>query len=128
MRLVLDTYRDRIQIADVYAFSDSTIALSWICSSPHRWSIFVGNRVAQCQENLPPHNFYHVSGVENPTDCVSRGLLPSQLVSHSLWWKGPQWLQLPAKEWPVQKFTTSNAVELPEHRATVMTATAHIEQ
>ncbi|KAI5640469.1 pao retrotransposon peptidase domain-containing protein [Phthorimaea operculella] len=65
-----ENFRERIPIAGTYAFSDSTIALSWIYSSPHRWSVFVSNRVAQCQENLPPENFYHVSGNENPSDCL----------------------------------------------------------
>ncbi|GFQ72984.1 retrovirus-related Pol polyprotein from transposon 17.6 [Trichonephila clavata] len=29
---------------------------------------------------------------ENPADCASRGLLPSELVDHELWWFGPKWL------------------------------------
>lgn len=122
MKVVMDTYRDRIQIAGVYAFSDSTIALSWIYSSPHRWSVFVSNRVAQCQENLDPQHFYHVSGIENPADCVSRGMLPSQMISHSLWWNGPSWLQLPHCEWPIHTFTPSGVEELPELKTTVMVA------
>lgn len=82
IRIVLDTYKDRIDIKEIYAFSDSTIALSWIHSSPHRWSVFVSNRVAQCQENISPSCFYHGAGNENPSDCLSRGMIPSQLSSH----------------------------------------------
>lgn len=34
----------------------------------------------------------HVPGELNPADCASRGCLPSQLISHSLWWNGPEFL------------------------------------
>ncbi|GBM64200.1 hypothetical protein AVEN_159585-1 [Araneus ventricosus] len=38
-------------------------------------------------------NFSKASkGKENPADCASRGILPSELKSHSLWWAGPSWL------------------------------------
>lgn len=128
VKTVRETYSSRIPIAGIYAFSDSTIALSWIHSSPHRWSIFVSNRVAQCQENLSAHHFYHVSGVENPSDCLSRGMLPSQLVSHDLWWNGPTWLRCAPEEWPVRPFSPSNCGELPEHKSTVMTVVSQVEQ
>ncbi|KAL0861558.1 hypothetical protein ABMA27_009065 [Loxostege sticticalis] len=127
IRTVHETYSARHPIAGTYAFSDSTIALSWIHSSPHRWSVFVSNRVAQCQENLPPENYYHVAGCENPSDCLSRGMLPSQLVSHDLWWNGPSWIRNPPSEWPVKPFTPSNAGQLPELRAKVLTATVQCE-
>ncbi|KAL0895261.1 hypothetical protein ABMA27_011414 [Loxostege sticticalis] len=127
IRTIHETYRARHPIAGTYAFSDSTIALSWIHSSPHRWSVFVSNRVAQCQENLPPENYYHVAGCENPSDCLSRGMLPSQLMSHDLWWNGPSWIRNPPSEWPVKPFTPTNAGQLPELRAKVLTATVQCE-
>ena len=34
----------------------------------------------------------HVKSEENPADCASRGIYPSLLQSHSLWWTGPPWL------------------------------------
>ena len=30
----------------------------------------------------------------------SRGLLPSELLSHQLWWEGPDWLRLGIHRWP----------------------------
>ncbi|XP_063828959.1 uncharacterized protein LOC135078291 [Ostrinia nubilalis] len=116
VRVVQERISERIPIVGIYAFSDSTIALSWIHSSPHRWSIFVSNRVAKIQENLPPHCFHHVSGKENPSDCISRGMLPSQLISHSLWWDGPVWLQRPVNEWPIDIFTPLESETLPEFK------------
>ena len=50
----------------------------------------------------PSERCKHVRGVENPTDCISRGLFPKELVSHDLWWTGPPRLGLPHSEWPSQ--------------------------
>lgn len=127
IKTVRDAYASRIAIVDIFAFSDSTIALSWVHSSPHRWSVFVSNRIAQCQENLDAKHFYHVSGSINPSDCLSRGMLPSQLLSHELWWNGPSWIRSHPEEWPIRPFSPSNCFDLPEHKAKVMTVTTHIE-
>lgn len=128
VKTVRDTYASRISIEEIYAFSDSTIALSWIHSSPHRWSVFVSNRVAQCQENLSPQHFYHVETGMNASDCLSRGMLPSQLLSHELWWNGPTWLRSSPKDWPIKPFSPTTCGELPEHRATVLTVTSQTTQ
>jgi hypothetical protein len=74
----------------------------------------VANRVAQIQENLECENFYHISGVENPSDCLSRGILPSQLIDHDLWWKGPSWMCSQPESWPIKPFVPSKVTELPE--------------
>ncbi|CAG7822423.1 unnamed protein product, partial [Allacma fusca] len=36
----------------IYGWTDSTVALHWIKSSPQRWKTFVANRVTEVQENL----------------------------------------------------------------------------
>lgn len=124
LKHVHSSYNDRYKIDNVFAFSDSTIALSWIHSSPHRWQQFVANRVNKIHENLSPDRFFHINGGENPSDCVSRGLLPSQIIDHPLWWRGPSWALCPAEEWPVTPFTPSKSEEMPELKGTVtLTAT-----
>ena len=35
----------------------------------------------------------------NPADVISRGIEPSKLASHSLWWKGPAWLSDNHEPW-----------------------------
>ena len=35
-----------------------------------------------------------VACVENPADCASRGLFPSELLEYQLWWKGPPLAQI----------------------------------
>ncbi|XP_050669608.1 uncharacterized protein LOC126968633 [Leptidea sinapis] len=44
VKQVHSAFHDRYSIDEIYVFSDSTIALSWIHSSPHRWQVFVANR------------------------------------------------------------------------------------
>lgn len=127
IKTVHDSYSMRLPIAGVYAFSDSTITLSWIHSSPHRWSVFVSNRVAKIQENVKPENFYHIAGIENPSDCLSRGMLPSQLVSHELWWDGPKWILRAPSEWPIKPFIPSNYETIPEHKLNVLMTTVQCE-
>ncbi|GBN36873.1 hypothetical protein AVEN_270258-1 [Araneus ventricosus] len=82
----------KIQIDSTYAWTDSMIVLSWLQSESSRWKTFVANRVSEIQSILPSEVWNHIRGKENPADCASRGILPSELKSHSLWWAGPSWL------------------------------------
>ncbi len=50
-------------------------------------------------DQIPPSRWSHVSGTDNPAECASRGILPSQLVSFDLWWCGPSWLPLDPSQW-----------------------------
>jgi hypothetical protein len=91
---VMETVQEslKIDIQSVHAWTDSTVVLAWLSSPSSRWKTFVGNRVAEIQGIIPAENWKHVKGVENPTDCASRGIDPSELASHPLWWSGPEWL------------------------------------
>ena len=42
-------------------------------------------------------------GVQNPADLPSRGLTLNEMVDNSMWWGGPQLLQLPQEEWPQEQ-------------------------
>lgn len=48
----------------------------------------------------PSSSWRPVKSSANPADCASRGLLPSELKNHPLWFSGPYWLSLPSSEWP----------------------------
>lgn len=82
----------RIQINEIFAWSDSTVALYWIHGDLSRWKSFVSNRVSDIIEILPAAHWRHVKGSENPADLISRGATPTQLKTSALWWKGPDWL------------------------------------
>ena len=92
----------QIPVADVYAWTDSTIVLNWLNGSPKRFKTFVGNRISTIVDCIPPNCWNHVSSVDNPADCASRGLYPSELLHHELWWRGPKWLTIPQSQWPIQ--------------------------
>ncbi|XP_028982434.1 uncharacterized protein LOC107045164 [Diachasma alloeum] len=109
---------------DTYLWSDSSVALAWIRSHASRWKDFVHNRVVKIQETLPNATWRHVSGKENPADCASRGISPSQLEDHQLWWSGPEWINQDPEEWP-QSSIDAPAMDIPEVAREAKPAPAH---
>ncbi|BES87780.1 Pao retrotransposon peptidase [Nesidiocoris tenuis] len=81
-------------------WTDSMVALHWVTSPPHRWKTFVANRVSSAQQLVAAECYRHVPTTSNPADCASRGLLPSEILQHSMWLTGPTWLAGPSKNWP----------------------------
>ncbi|XP_070854796.1 uncharacterized protein [Drosophila suzukii] len=77
------------------------IVLYWISGGPRRWKTFMSNRIGAILEPSSPSQWRHVLTQENPADCATRGLTPSQLKHHTLWWNGPHWLHLSEEHWPV---------------------------
>ncbi|UYV73009.1 hypothetical protein LAZ67_10001506 [Cordylochernes scorpioides] len=80
------------QIKETFLWTDSKIPLCWIQSNPSKWKVYISNRVEKIQKTSRVDQWHHVPGVENPADCASRGIMPSKLVDHHLWWNGPSWL------------------------------------
>lgn len=55
----------------------------------------------------------HVPTEDNPADCASRGVDPSELKDHALWFHGPNWLKLDQSNWPkCPKPSASNELEV----------------
>lgn len=86
----------------IVLWCDSTVALAWLRTPSYRLKTYVANRVAQAQELVSPQCWRYIPSADNPADCASRGILPSQLVNHPLWWHGPDWLQFHPSTWPAQ--------------------------
>ena len=89
-----------IPMPSIFAWTDSTIMLmlSWLQGNPRRFKVYVGNRVAQIMDLISPDCWNHVVSSENPADCASRGIFPSEILEHHLWWNGPTWLKLPRSD------------------------------
>lgn len=100
IHFVMETYLGKLPISKVFAWSDSTVTLSWIKSPSYRWKTFVANRVAHIQERVSPDCWHHVRSSDNPADCATRGLFPLDLIEFSLWWYGPTWLSTSQENWP----------------------------
>uniref|UniRef100_A0A915LNX2 Peptidase aspartic putative domain-containing protein n=1 Tax=Meloidogyne javanica TaxID=6303 RepID=A0A915LNX2_MELJA len=60
---------------------------------------FIKNRVNKIRD----YEIRHVDGENNPADIASRGAMPEELASHTLWWKGPTFLRQPEPKWPEPK-------------------------
>jgi hypothetical protein len=100
---MLQHIKDVLQmpISRIHAWTDSMIVLDWLQGNPRRFKTFVGNRVSEIMDTLPPDRWRHVPTQYNPADCASRGLTPVELLQHELWWEGPTWLKLDASSWPI---------------------------
>lgn len=93
-----------------YMFTDSQIVLWWLKSIKN--SPYVQNRVNTINNLTKECEWFHVNGSNNPADCLSRGLNPTQLSSHDIWWRGPQELyeiNFIPKEITLSKFFDSDS-------------------
>lgn len=89
-----------------------------ICQDQSSWKTFISNRVSQIHEQLKEAFWLHVKTNCNPADCASRGITPSQLKSHSIWWTGPTWLSQDKQNWPKIKEVST---ELEKKKSTCLT-------
>ncbi|XP_063979920.1 uncharacterized protein LOC135163945 [Diachasmimorpha longicaudata] len=98
----------KLPIFKTIFWTDSMVALHWISSPPHQLKTFVANRVSAIQQGSPGIEWRHVKSEDNPADALSRGQLPSELITNDLWHKGPLWLQHAESTWhwkPVQQLS-----------------------
>ena len=103
IRNVLD-----VPLSSIHAWTDSTLVLNWLDGSPKRFKMYVGYRISAILDLIPPDKWRHVNGLENPADCASRGIYPTELLDYMLWWNGPDWLRHSCTEWPKQNSITPN--------------------
>ena len=103
-----------LPLTQVSAWTDSTIVLNWLVGDPRRFKTYVGNRVSCIVELIGPDRWKHVQVIENPADCASRGLFPSELLDHALWWNGPAWLRMHSSAWPHQLMVPDTETECSE--------------
>lgn len=101
----------RLDQIDVFTWCDNTAVLDWLQKPPSTWKTFVANRVSEIQRTLPSIEWRYVTSRENPADCASRGVQPSELKGHPLWWSGPSWLKLEKKHWPTFDRPTSSEAD-----------------
>lgn len=99
---LLDKIKESLRMTNVKTFfySDNTTVLAWIKSHPNHYNTFVANRVTEIQCLTNSNHWSFVATDENPADCASRGVFPSELKEHHLWWTGPKWLSKSENEWP----------------------------
>ncbi|GFX01763.1 integrase catalytic domain-containing protein [Trichonephila clavipes] len=85
----------QVHLAKVILHTDSTIAIAWINTPVNQLKTFVGNRVSKIQTLMVNFEWKHIPSAQNPADIISRGVNPEELSSLTLWWNGPQHLDIP---------------------------------
>lgn len=89
----------QLNIVETFAWTDSTIVLSWLTMTHDLFKVYVSNRVHQIVSRLPSCQWLHVRSEQNPADCVSRGVAPSDMTNLDLYWKGPDFLRADSVTW-----------------------------
>ncbi|GFW89662.1 integrase catalytic domain-containing protein [Trichonephila clavipes] len=79
----------QLPIHKIWMWTDSTIALAWIKTKPHKLKTFVSNRVAEIQALSKDYHWKHVSSKNNPADLISRGCNVDELLKNEMWFSGP---------------------------------------
>ncbi|XP_076382470.1 uncharacterized protein LOC143260551 [Megalopta genalis] len=92
-----------LQIEPTVYWTDSTIVLHWLRSSPHTLRTFVANRVSEIQSTTTITDWLHVSSTDNPADLLSRGQTIKEFLQPSIWQNGPSWLQLDPSHWSTRE-------------------------
>lgn len=108
-----------------HLWTDSTITLAWLQSSPNKWKTFVANRVSEIQSLTECSSWRHVSSQDNPADLVSRGIKPTALAQSKIWWSGPSWLSVESNLWPSFVEDCTNP---PEERAAKSVMVSLVDQ
>lgn len=114
VKYIMSSVKFAQQIENVFLFTDSTIVLAWLKTPPYLLKTFVANRVVQILENTQNAIWKHVASEENCADSGSRGLFPADIISHPLWFTGPQWLRQPMAHWPCSAVSNQSIEEIPE--------------
>ena len=92
-------------------WSDSQCVIGWLRSPQPHMPVFVANRLRTIRTH--PATIRFVASSDNPADLPSRGVPPSVLATEKKWWQGPDWLSLPAIEWPTWNVTPQPLQDVP---------------
>lgn len=85
---------------NVFLWTDSSIAYSWIVNKNREYKTFVQNRVKEINEFSDGAVWKLIPSVMNPADILSRGCTPVELYNNKLWLNGPEFLILQETHWP----------------------------
>lgn len=91
---LIQKVRSAYEIPEVecHLWSDSTVALCWITKPLSALKPYVANRVKIIRAHSHPSQWRHIRTAYNPADILSRGVSPTSLKDHHLWWSGPDCL------------------------------------
>ena len=70
--MVVKAVEVEVKVNKVFCWSDSQIAIWWICKIEKKWRCWIQNRVDTIRENVVVENWYYVPTKLNPTDISTR--------------------------------------------------------
>ncbi|XP_076291067.1 uncharacterized protein LOC143214214 [Lasioglossum baleicum] len=114
----------RISFERIFLWSDSTVTLHWIKTSPHKLKTFVAHRVTDIQDVTGNYEWRHIASADNPADLLSRGLSTKELIDSAFWFHGPSWLNYKEDKWPVSRL---EPIAIPEVRPSIVLTTRTLE-
>ena len=92
-------------------YTDSKVALGYICNDVKRFRVFVSNRHQLIRSYTEKHQWRHIDTKENPADDASRGLSMKQSDKVHRWLYGPQFLyHEPTDHCPAAIIDSSNLI------------------
>uniref|UniRef100_G3N9L1 Reverse transcriptase domain-containing protein n=1 Tax=Gasterosteus aculeatus TaxID=69293 RepID=G3N9L1_GASAC len=96
----------RIQVKQWYHFVDSQTVLGAIQRESYGFQTFFANRIGEIQGSTQRQDWWWIPGTLNIADIITRGAGPKDLDEGSPWQQGPEFLSLPANEWPSEERAT----------------------
>ncbi|XP_062708688.1 uncharacterized protein LOC134288304 [Aedes albopictus] len=110
MRFVIDTHT--ITTTKRFLWSDSSTVLAWIHADHRRYKQFVACRIGEILTLTDADEWRWVPTKINPADAATKWGKGPCMQAESEWFKGPEFLRRPEKEWPSSKFiSTTTATE-----------------
>ena len=111
VKFVEKTYKEELDIQDIYYWTDSKVVLNWI-QNMKKLPKFETGRVKEIRRKSKVDQWHYVNTKQNPADLLSRGTSFEKLVNSKIWFNGPDWLKN-EENWPVQLIEkTDNPIEL----------------
>ena len=88
-----------VHIDSTSCWTYSVTVLCWI-ENHKPWKEYLKRRVQEIRQLTQAVNWRHCPGEWNPADLGTRGVTTHQLKDSKIWWKGPDFLELPEEIWP----------------------------
>ncbi|GFX59476.1 integrase catalytic domain-containing protein [Trichonephila clavipes] len=90
LKRTLDAFK--VNISQIYLWTDSSIILALIKKPLAQLKTFVRNRVSIIHELTESDSWKHVNSENNHADILSRGISPDKIQHCELWWFGSPFL------------------------------------
>ncbi|GFW02487.1 integrase catalytic domain-containing protein [Trichonephila clavipes] len=87
--------KSRVAPIKVISIPLSVFTAGSISGKANQLKTFVGNRISKIQTLTENFEWKYIPSAQNPADIISRGVNPEELSSLTLWWNGPQHLDIP---------------------------------